>query len=139
MYKKIRFYLILLAVLWGGALVDGIAGELKEHRKIVAIEAIQNNSNKNEAQILHKRDVEGEMGLLEMELEAGDLLNSYDGEMVKSLQGENFYCFYGYTNKIDNYVVTDNERVNLNLVITYDEEKDVTHVIWATPFLNEDF
>ena len=49
------------------------------------------------------------------------------------------YSFYGYTDRIDNYVVADNERVNLNLVITYDEEKDVTHVIWATPFLNEDF
>lgn len=139
MYKKTKFYLLLLAILWGGALVDGIAGEIKEYRKIVAIEAIQNNSNKNETQILHQRDIEGKIGLLEMELEAGSLLTSYDGEMVKSLQGENFYCFYGYTKKIDNYIVTDNERVNLNLVITYDEEKDVTHVIWATPFLNEDF
>ena len=139
MYKKMRFYLLLLAILWGGALVDGIAGEIKEYRKIVAIEAIQDNRNKSEAQILHQREVKGRMRLLEMELEAGDLLTFYDGEMVKSLQGEDFYCFYGYTDRIDNYVVTDNERVNLNLVITYDEEKDVTHVIWATPFLNEDF
>ena len=139
MYKKMRFYLPLLVILWGGALADWIVDEVQEHRKIVAIEAIQNNRDKSETQILHERDVEGRMRLLEMELEAGDLLTSYDGEMVKSLQGESFYCFYGYTDKIDNYVVADNERVNLNLVITYDEEKDVTHVIWATPFLNEDF
>ena len=139
MCKKMRFYLLLLVILWGGALVDGIVGEIREYRKIVVVEAIQDNSNKSETQILHQRDVEGRMRLLEMELEAGDLLTSYDGEMVKSLQGENFYCFYGYTDKIDNYVVADYEKINLNLVITYDEKKDVTHVIWATPFLNEDF
>ena len=95
-----RFYLPLLVVLWGGALVDGIVGEIKEYRKLTAIEAIQDNGNKSETQILHERDVEGRMRLLEMELEAGDLLTSYDGEMVKSLQSEKIYCFYGYTNNI---------------------------------------
>ncbi len=139
MYRKMRFYLLLLVVLWSGVLMDGIAGEMREYKKITAIEAIQNSGNGDETQILHEREVEGKMALLEMELEAGDLLTSYDGEMVKSLQGENFYSFYGYTDKIDNYVVADNEKINLNLVITYDEEKDVTHVIWATPFFNEDF
>ena len=139
MYQKMRCYLLILAILWGGALVDGIAETVKESGKIPAIEAIQNNSNKSETQILHQREVDRKMTLLEMELEAGDLLTSYGGEMVKSLQSENFYCFYGYTNRIDNYVLTDHERVNLNLVITYNEENDVTQIIWATPFLNEDF
>ena len=139
MYEKMRFYLLLLAILWSGVLVDGIAGAVKESGRITAIEAIQNTGNKSETQILHQREVKGKMALLEMELEAGDLLTSYGGEMVKSLQSENFYCFYGYTNRIDNYVLTDHERVNLNLVITYNEENDVTQIIWATPFLNEDF
>lgn len=139
MYKKMRFYLPLLIILWSGVLMDEIAGEIKEYRKVVAIEAIQDNTKTNGTQMLHEREVEGEMALLEMELEAGNMLTFYDGEMVKSLQGDNFYSFYGYSNKIDNYALVDNEKVNLNLVITYDEEKDVTHVIWATPFLNEDF
>lgn len=139
MYKKMRVYLFVLLILWSGAFIDSIAGEVNEYKHIVAIEAIQDNQRNNDVQILHEREEKGKMGLLEMELEAGDLLTSYKGEMVKVLQGENFYSFYGYTDKIDNYVVTDGEKVNLNLVITYNEEKDVTHVIWATPFLNEDF
>ena len=139
MYKKMRFYLFVLLILWSGAFIDSIASEVNEYKHIVAIEAIQDNQSGSDTQILHQREVAGKMGVLEMELEAGDLLTSYKGEMVKALQGENFYSFYGYTDKIDNYVVADGENVNLNLVITYNEEKDVTHVIWVTPFLNEDF
>ena len=139
MYLKMRCYLLLLAILWGGALVDGIAEAVKESGKVVAIEAIQNNSNKSETQILHQREVDGKMTLLEMELEAGELLAFYQGEMVKSLYGENFYCFYGYTNQIENYVIADREKVNLNLVITYNEKDDTTRIIWASPFLNESF
>ena len=139
MYKKMRVYLFVLLILWSGAFINSIAGEVNEYKHIVAIEAIQDNQRSNDAQILHEKEVKGKMELLEMELEAGELLTSYDGEMVKSLQGENFYSFYGYTDRIDNYVVADNEKINLNLVITYNEENDVTHIIWATPFLNEDF
>lgn len=139
MYKKMRFYLPLLIILWSGVLMDGLAGEIRDYKKITAIEALQDGGNGNNTQILHEREIGGEMRLLEMELEAGDMLTFYDGEMVKSLYGDDFYSFYGYTEKIDDYIVADNEKINLNLVITYDEEKDVTHVIWATPFLNEDF
>jgi len=137
MYKKMRFYLPLLIILWGGVLIDGMASEIKEYKRITAIEAIQNKGN--DAQILYKREKTGKMELLEMELEAGNLLTSYQGEMVKSLYGDNFYSFYGYTDKIKNYVVSEGEKINLNLVITYDEEKNATQIIWATPFLNEDF
>ncbi len=137
MYKKMRFYMPLLIILWGGALVEGLASEMKEYKQITAIEAIQNNSK--DTQILHKREENGKMELLEMELEAGDLLTAYQGEMVKSLYGDNFYSFYGYSDKIENYIISDNEKINLNLVITYDEENNTTQIIWATPFLNEDF
>lgn len=139
MYQKMRCYLLLLAILWSGVFVDGFINKVEEYKEITAIEALQNNSNKSETQILHQREVKGKMAMLEMELEAGELLTFYQGEMVKSLYGENFYCFYAYTNKIENYVIADGEKVNLNLVITYDEENDLTHIIWATPFYNEAF
>ena len=137
MYRKMKCYLFLLIVLWSGVFAESLANEMKEHKNIIAMEAIQNNSD--DTQLLHERNVSGEMSLLEKELEAGELLTAYQGEMVKSLYGENFYCFYGYTDKIKNYVIVDGEKVNLNLVITYDEVKDVTHIIWATPFYNEVF
>lgn len=137
MYKKMKFYLPLLVFLWSGVFVQGIIEEIKEYEKVTTIEAIQNKSN--DTQTLYERELPGKMGLLEKELEAGNLLVAYEGEMVKSLYGDNFYSFYGYTDKIDNYVIADGEKINLNLVITYNEEKDVTHIIWVTPFLNEDF
>ena len=136
MYLKMKCYLLLLAILWSGVLVEGFINKVEPYKEITAIEAIKNH---NDTQILHEREKAGKMSLSEKELEAGELLSFYQGEMVKSLYGENFYCFYGYTDKIKNYVLSEGEKINLNLVITYNEEENVTHIIWACPFLNEPF
>lgn len=137
MYKKMRFYVPLLIILWSSALADGLIEERKEYKELFVVKAIQDNNENNG--IFYEREAVGRMEVLEMELEARKLLTAYKGEMVKTLYGENFYCFYGYSDRIRNYVVSDGEKINLNLVITYDEENDVTHIVWATPFLNEDF
>lgn len=137
MYKKMRLYLPVLAILWLGAFTQGIASEIEEYKKVSVIEAIQNSNDAK--QILLEKEVYGKMSLLEMELEAENLLTAYQGQIVKSLYGENFYSFYGFSEQIEDFIISEGEKINLNLVITYDEENDVTHVVWATPFLNEDF
>lgn len=135
MYKKMRFYIPLLAILWSGALVQSFAGETENFKGKNTIEAIQ----KEDPKLLLEKEIAGKMNETEMEQEAQALLQSYDGEMVKEIIGENYFSFYGYTNKISNWIVADGERINLNLVITYDETRDVTKIVWATPFWNEDF
>lgn len=134
MKKKMKFYLPLLFILWSGAFIQGAAKEAKEYTDRNIIEAIQESSG-----ILFEKEYDGKMSQTEMEQKAQFLLASYQGEMVKEVIGENFYSFYGFSDKVETYVASDGERINLNLVITYDEERDITRIVFATPFLNEDF
>lgn len=134
-YKKLKFYFPMLFVLWCGAFLQRIDLEMERYERGLAIEAIQTDC----PQVLLEKEYDGKLSQTEMEQEASLLLAFYQGEMVKEIIGDNFYSFYGFSDKIKNYVVSDDEKINLNLVITYNEKQDVTKILWASPFYNEDF
>ena len=130
-----RYYLLILSILWIGALLQNInfVDFFSQHN------AIANNLQGNNAIILSKKNETGKWNESKMKQESFIMLDAYKGELVKTILGENFYCIYGFTNSIKEYRTIDGNKINLNLVITYDEEKNITNIVWATPFLNEDF
>ncbi len=145
MKKKMKFYLPILLILWSGTFAQGIAREAEDfvnRKDITAIhETISQRDSlqKESTSILFEKEYKGKISQTEMEQEASSLLASYQGEMVKEMIGNNFYSFYGFSDKVKEYIISDGEKINLNLVITYDEEEDITHIIWASPFYNKDF
>lgn len=130
-----RYYLPLLGILWAGAFIQNIGNEVEKYSDKNVIEALQ----KDVPAILYQKEYDGKMSQTEMEQEASFLLAFYQGEMIKEVTGENYYSFYAFSERAGKHIVSEGEKINLNLVITYNEEENMTHVVWATPFLNEDF
>lgn len=51
----------------------------------------------------------------------------------------NAYTIYAYTPVIDDYINVEEERVNLNVVFTYNKSDNITTLYVATPILNTDY
>lgn len=67
------------------------------------------------------------------------LLKNLQARKVDSVKSENFYSVYAYTGLVKDYIKADGKRININVVVTYNEEEDKTELCLATPVLNEDY
>lgn len=151
MKKKMRFYLAILFILWTGAFVQKIGNDREvfiNEKNAIEIENIVvkdmqdiklDKGRMGESLILFEKEYKGKRSQTELKQEVSFLLASYEGELVKEVISDNFYSFYGFSDSIKDYVISEGEKINLNFVITYDEEKDITYIIGASPFYNEDF
>lgn len=97
------------------------------------------NNNSKENVIFLKKEYKGKKSQAEMKEEISFLLASYKGRFVTEVFEDNFYSVYGFSDSIANYIFSDGKKININFVITYNEEKNVTSIIGASPFYNEDF
>lgn len=152
MKKKMKFYLPILFILWTGAFVQKIernkdlfihTNQTVELQNGIKKQGKQINTKnsviKKESIVLFEREYKGKRSQAELKEEISFLLASYKGEFVREIFGDNFYCVYGFSDSVNDYIISENEKINLNFVITYDERKDITYMIGASPFYNEDF
>lgn len=67
-----------------------------------------------------------------------ELMEKLKAEVVAEHR-EDTYVVYAYTPFIGEYKKVGKDKINLTIAIIYNEEKDITEVLLATPLLNEDF
>lgn len=48
---------------------------------------------------------------------------------------DNIFNYYGYSKSIQDYIVSDNKKINVTFALTYDEEKNKTILYGATPVI----
>lgn len=82
---------------------------------------------------------DGKLSLKERNEIVDKLLADMQGQIVNQNRSETIYTVYAYTSLIGEYMTVEGDRVNMNLVFTYDEQNDKTILYLATPILNEDF
>lgn len=133
MYKKLKFYCIILSVLWIGAFTQVIA-EAKLHGGFFTDAYTQKTSS-----LLEEKEYNGKLTFAQGRECAKRFLKQYQGILVEEVKGDNFYSFYGYSDLLHSNVIVENKKINLNIVFTYNEEKGKTIIKVATPFLNEDY
>ena len=68
-----------------------------------------------------------------------ELFRNLDGEIISENRDNNLFIVYGYTGIIKEYIKTNDNKINVNVVITYNEETDKTNIYLASPILNEDY
>lgn len=127
MSKKIKFYLYIVGILWLGAAVQTISlagGRYGEE----SIEAI-----------LMDKEYAGQLTKEQMEALTMELFAERKAETIQSIAADGIYSAYGYSSQLKDYVISGGERINLNVVSSYNEETDTTRVIVASPIYNEDF
>ena len=126
MNKKITIYLYIVGVLWLGAVVQMLAfagGKAGE-----SIEAV-----------LMEKNYEGQLSKEEFQSLTTQIFSEEKAETVQSIVKDGVFSAYGYSPQINNYIVSEGKKINLNVVSSYNEESDVTKIIVASPIYNEDY
>lgn len=82
---------------------------------------------------------DGRLSLKEMNQIAKDLIINLDAHIISENREEDLFTIYGYTGLIDDYITTLNKKVNVNIVMDYDEHLDKTTIYLATPIINMDY
>lgn len=68
-----------------------------------------------------------------------EIYKKLGGACIDEKHVDGRYISYGYTPLVGNYIVTQKDKVNLNIVYTYDEEKNETKIYLATPIINTQY
>ncbi|MBO5509921.1 MAG: YwmB family TATA-box binding protein [Lachnospiraceae bacterium] len=68
-----------------------------------------------------------------------DFLDSLDAQSVKKLTFDGVDMTYGYSKGIDEYVLQDGLKVNVNIAFSYDESEDITYIHRGIPFVDRSF
>lgn len=70
---------------------------------------------------------------------ADELFSNLEAKVISESRENDLFIMYGYTGLIKEYIKTNGNKVNVNVVITYDEQTDKTNIYLASPILNEDY
>lgn len=70
---------------------------------------------------------------------ADELLSKLDAEVVAENRGTDMFTIYAYSQGIASYITIGGSRINVNIAINYDEEKNRTNVYLASPVSSLDY
>ncbi|MDE5777500.1 MAG: YwmB family TATA-box binding protein [Lachnospiraceae bacterium] len=76
---------------------------------------------------------ENDIGIVE------NILKSTDAKKVDVIRENGIYTIYGYTRKEESFVKLNNKKVNLQIVMTYDETQDKTYLKIGVPIVNTSY
>lgn len=82
---------------------------------------------------------EGELSLEEKRELASNLIKELQGEVALEYDEGDLYTVYGYTGMLKEYISTMGNKINVQVAITYNEMKNRTRIVLATPILNESY
>lgn len=67
------------------------------------------------------------------------LIDELHGELALEYDEGDLYTVYAYTGMLNEYITTNDTKINIQLVITYNELTNKTKISLATPVMNEDY
>ena len=70
---------------------------------------------------------------------AEKMYNQLEGEIKYEEYRDGIFYSYGYTDKIEEYIISENEKININIVYTYDETANQTWIYLGSPIINIDY
>lgn len=81
----------------------------------------------------------GSLSDIEKENETKNFLEELNAKEVERVDLGNTICIYGYSKDVNEYVYQGDEKVNVNIAYSYDEQEDVTYIHRAIPFIDKSF
>lgn len=67
------------------------------------------------------------------------VLNYLDGQVKEDFQSSEIYSIYAYSDYIDEHVITNGKKINVDLAVTYNEEENCTYLYGAIPVITIDY
>ena len=86
-----------------------------------------------------KGQIHGALTDTQKEQFAQDMLDMMNAKLSVGRHMEDVYTVYAYNKGIKNYIMIGKDKVNVNICIGYDEEKNETTVYLATPMNMQDY
>lgn len=86
-----------------------------------------------------KGSIYGSISYTEREEIISKILKGAEAKECERYEEDNRLVIYGYSENISGYISAGGEKINVNIVVRYDENSGITEVYLATPILNEDF
>ncbi|MBR3832994.1 MAG: YwmB family TATA-box binding protein [Lachnospiraceae bacterium] len=83
--------------------------------------------------------LKGELVSSQKDEKVAEFLESTNAKTVEAVEFDNNYLVYGYSKNIDEYVLQDDEKVNVNIAFQYDPAEDVTYIHMGVPFVDRSF
>ena len=124
----------------------------------IAVEITTRAGTKQAVELYHKvKQIYEDMGLesqVSLEIDAShrgnyvetkgqgifeDILSAVKAKKVDDVMENGICTVYGYTKTEKDYLVLNGKKVNIQIVLTYDEEKDTTYIKIGMPIVNSSY
>lgn len=96
-------------------------------------------ANKIETTMQLASTYKGKLNLESMNLIADNMIRNLNGKIAYANREEHLFTVYAYSGLLDEYVTSLNTKINIHVVINYDEVKDVSNVYLGTPVINDGY
>lgn len=97
------------------------------------------NVNEYQPLISFSGEYNGKLSEQERSRKAEEILSILKAEVMSESHSDYTKNIYGYTEFLEEYLVVNQKRVNVNLVMAYDEKRDKTKLYLAAPVYNQDY
>lgn len=116
--------------------VSDIIGKLSaENRENINPDDI----TKNAVTMSIRGSKKGTMNIVDEKNLGEALLKGVGADKVFENVGDHSYSVYGYSDTIEEYVAIGKNKMNVNIVYSYDEDNDITTIHLASPIVNYDY
>lgn len=86
-----------------------------------------------------KGEINGDLDMALKNSISDKLLSTIRAKVVAENKDENLYTVYAYASGIEDYITMGNNKINVNVSMSYDETKNITSVYLSTPINSEDY
>lgn len=94
---------------------------------------------KGEVSVSFTGEIAGKLNLKERNALAEKLIDALSGKVVRQFRSDELFTIYGYSRRLEKYEEVAGEKLNFNLAISFDEEREVTQIYLAVPYMMEDY
>lgn len=86
-----------------------------------------------------KGEISGKLNTNAKDALSDQLLSKINAKIVAENRTDEIYTIYAFDKEIKEYLTVGNDKVNVNVSIAYDENKNVTNLYFSTPINSEDY
>jgi hypothetical protein len=129
----VRRYLILDLTINNN--VSSILSYKKKAEKIVS----KLDAKTYESQVTFTGTYDGKLSIKERNQITDQFVKDLQADIVVQQRDDKLYTIYAYTGLINDYVKSEGNKINVNIAFTYNEIKNKTNLLVATPILNQDY
>ena len=86
-----------------------------------------------------KGEISGDLDIALKNSISDKLLSTIKAKVVAENKDENVFTVYAYASGIEDDITIGNNKINVNVSMSYDETKDITNVYLSTPINSEDY